>query len=80
MLDCAHWSASLPSPSSTALAVDAAPAAPEVELHRLLVFAVDEYGMLSRDAEKLLRECIVAQEDRLDVEGRLFTWFCRTFS
>jgi hypothetical protein len=52
----------------------------EVGPHRLLVFAVDEYGMLSRDAERLLRECIVTREDRLDVEGRLSTWSCRTFS
>jgi hypothetical protein len=35
--------------------------------HRLLVFAVDEYGILLRDAERLRRECIVTREDRLDV-------------
>ena len=48
--------------------------------HRLLVFAVDEYGMMSRDAQTLLRECITIREDRLDVEGRHSTWACRTFS
>ena len=48
--------------------------------HRLLVFAVDEYGMMSRDAQTLLRECITIKEDRLDVEGRHSTWACRTFS
>jgi hypothetical protein len=48
--------------------------------HRLLVFAVDEYGMMSRDAQTLLRECITVREDRLDVEGRHSTWACRTFS
>jgi hypothetical protein len=48
--------------------------------HRLLVFAVDEYGMMSRDAQTLLRECIAVREDRLDVEGRHSTWACRTFS
>jgi hypothetical protein len=45
--------------------------------HRLLVFAVDEYGMMSRDAQTL---CITVKEDRLDVEGRHSTWACRTFS
>ena len=45
--------------------------------HRLLVFAVDEYGMMSRDAQTLLRECIAVREDRLDVEGRHSTWACR---
>jgi hypothetical protein len=48
--------------------------------HRLLVFAVDEYGMMSRDAHTLVRGCITVQEDRLDVEGRHSTWACRTFS
>jgi hypothetical protein len=48
--------------------------------HRLLVFALDEYGMMSRDALTLLRECITVREDRLDVEGRHSTWACRTFS
>ena len=37
--------------------------------HRLLVFAVDEYGMMSRDARSLLVECIAVREDRLDVKG-----------
>jgi hypothetical protein len=41
---------------------------------------MDEHGVLSRDAEKLLRERIVARKDRLDVEGRLSTWAYRTFS
>jgi hypothetical protein len=44
------------------------------------VFAVDEHGMLSRDAEKMLRKCIVAREDRQNVEGHLSTWSRRTFS
>jgi hypothetical protein len=48
--------------------------------HRLLVFAVDEYGMMSRDAQTLRRECIAVREDRLNVEGRHSTWACRTFS
>jgi hypothetical protein len=48
--------------------------------HRLLVFAMDECGMMSRDAQTLLRECIAVREDRLDVEGRHSTWACRTFS
>jgi hypothetical protein len=49
--------------------------------HRLLVFAVNEYGMISmRDAQTLLRECIAVREDQLDVEGRHSTWACRTFS
>jgi hypothetical protein len=48
--------------------------------HRLLVFAVADYGMMSLDARTLFRECTVAREDRLDVEGRLSTWSCRTFS
>jgi hypothetical protein len=43
--------------------------------HRLLlVFAVDGYGMMSRDAQTLLHECIAVREDRLDVEGRHSTW------
>jgi hypothetical protein len=37
--------------------------------YRLLVFAVDEYGMMSRDARSLLVECIAVREDRLDVKG-----------
>jgi hypothetical protein len=52
----------------------------EVGPHGLLLFAVDEYAMLSQVAERLLRECIVIQEDRLDVEGRFSTWSCRAFS
>jgi hypothetical protein len=48
--------------------------------HRLLVFAVDEYGMMSRDTQTLLRECIAVREDRPDVEGRHSTWACKTFS
>ena len=36
----------------------------EVGPHRLLVFAVNEYGMLSRDAERLLRECILHCDTR----------------
>jgi hypothetical protein len=48
--------------------------------HRLLVFAVDEYGMMSRDAQTLLCECIAVREDRLDVEGRHSMWACKTFS
>ena len=48
--------------------------------HRLLVFAVDEYGMMPRDAQTLLRECIAVREDRLDLEGCHYTWACRTFS
>jgi hypothetical protein len=52
----------------------------DVGQHRLLVFALDEYGALSPDAERLMRECIVAREDRLDLEGNLSTWSCRTFS
>jgi hypothetical protein len=36
--------------------------------------------MLLWDAEKLLREYIVAREDRLGVEGSLSTLSCRTFS
>jgi hypothetical protein len=52
----------------------------DVGPYRLLVFAVDKYGMLSRESEKLLRECIVTREDRLDMEGRLSTWSCGTFS
>jgi hypothetical protein len=48
--------------------------------HRLLVFVVDEYGMMSRDAQTLLRECIAVREDRLNMEGRHSMWACRTFS
>lgn len=48
--------------------------------HRLLIFAVADYGMMSVDARSLLRECAVARGDRLDVEGRLSTWSCRSFS
>jgi hypothetical protein len=48
--------------------------------HRLLVFAVDAYDMMSRDGQTLLRECIAVREDRLDVEGCHSTWACRTFS
>ena len=48
--------------------------------HRLVVFAIDEYGMLSPDARWLLQQCVTMREDRLDVEGRLSTWSCRTFS
>ena len=36
--------------------------------------------MLSADARLLLRQCVVAREDRLDLEGRLATWSCRSFS
>eukprot|EP00959_Pyramimonas_sp_CCMP1952_P288233 6027139-Pyramimonas_sp.AAC.2 len=35
---------------------------------------------MSPDARALLRECAAVREDRLDVEGRLSTWSCRTFS
>ena len=52
----------------------------DVSPHRLLVFGLDEYGMLSADARLLLRQCVVAREDRLDLEGRLATWSCRSFS
>mmetsp|Transcript_8399 Transcript_8399/g.17367 ORF Transcript_8399/g.17367 Transcript_8399/m.17367 type:complete len:131 (-) Transcript_8399:218-610(-) len=48
--------------------------------HRLVLFAVTDYGMLSRDVRALLRECTAMRGDRLDVEGRLSTWLCRTFS
>ena len=48
--------------------------------HRLLVFAVADYGMLSPDARQLLRECVEARADRLDVEDGLATWACRSFS
>ena len=34
----------------------------DLGLHRLLVFAVDEYGMMSRDAQTLLRECITEDQ------------------
>jgi hypothetical protein len=52
----------------------------DLSQHRLLVFAVDEYGMMLRDAHTLLRECVAVREDWLDVEGRYFTGSCRTFS
>eukprot|EP00976_Prorocentrum_cordatum_P008845 176265-Prorocentrum_minimum.AAC.2 len=32
------------------------------------------------DARTLLQECAAVREDRLDVEGRLSTWSCCTFS
>jgi hypothetical protein len=47
---------------------------------RLLVFAVDEYGVMSRDARTLLRECIAVREDRVDVEGCHSTWACKRLS
>jgi len=52
----------------------------DVRPHRLVVFALADYGMLSPDASRLLRECIVARADRLDVEDGLATWACRSFS
>ena len=48
--------------------------------HRLVVFAVADYGMLLPDAGVLLRECVQARGDRLDVEDDLATWACRSFS
>jgi hypothetical protein len=46
----------------------------------MLVFFVDEYGMILRDAQMLFRECFAVWEDWLGVEGRHSTWSCRTFS
>jgi hypothetical protein len=48
--------------------------------HRLVVFAVADYGMLSPDARALFRSCVEARSDRLDVEGDEATWACRSFS
>ena len=39
--------------------------------HPLLVFALDEYGMMSRDAQTLLRECI-AVHVRITTLGRQY--------
>ena len=48
--------------------------------HRLVVFALADYGMLSPDASQLFRACAVERGDRLDVEGDLSTWACRSFT
>ena len=52
----------------------------DVSPHQLSVFALDEYGMLSSDALRLLRKCAVIRGDRLDVERGLATWSARTFT
>ena len=48
--------------------------------HRLVVFALADYGMLSPDASQLIRACAVERGDRLDVESDLATWACRSFT
>ena len=40
----------------------------DVGPHRLVVFAIADYGQLSTDAARVLQECVEAREDRLDVE------------
>ena len=48
--------------------------------HRVVVWAMDEYGMLSPDAWQLLRGCAALRGDRLDLEHDDSTWAARTFS
>ena len=52
----------------------------DVGPHRLVVFAIADYGQLSTDAARVLQECVEAREDRLDVEEEHATWACRSFS
>jgi hypothetical protein len=50
----------------------------DVRPHRLVVFAVSDFGQISEGTAQFLRECTRVRSDRLLVEGRLSTPTCGT--